>query len=49
MLVWQARIPASGELAWDGTGNSGARLPGGVYLVQVSGSRSEPTKVVLNR
>jgi len=48
-LVWQARIPASGELAWDGAGNSGARLPEGVYLVQVSGAAAAPTKVVLNR
>jgi immune inhibitor A len=48
-LVWQARIPPSGELVWDGTSSSGTRLPEGVYLVQVSGASAAPTKVVLNR
>jgi flagellar hook assembly protein FlgD len=48
-LVWQARIPASGRLTWDGTGNAGTRLPEGIYLVQVTGASAAPTKVVLNR
>jgi hypothetical protein len=48
-LVWQSRIPASGSLAWDGTGNSGMRLPEGAYLVQVSGASAVPAKVILNR
>jgi immune inhibitor A len=48
-LVWNAKMPASGRLIWDGTGNSGTRLPEGVYLVQVSGSATAPLKVILNR
>jgi immune inhibitor A len=48
-LVRQARIPASGELTWDGTGDSGTKLPEGVYLVQVCGASSPPVKVVLKR
>jgi len=48
-LVWNAVVPASGRLAWDGTGNSGTRLPDGVYLVQVSGTATAPLKVILNR
>lgn len=48
-LVWNAVVPASGRLAWDGTGNSGIQLPDGVYLVQVSGTATAPLKVILNR
>jgi immune inhibitor A len=48
-LVWHAQIPVSGRLVWDGTGNSGTRLPEGVYLVQISGAAAAPTKVILNR
>jgi immune inhibitor A len=49
MLVWQARIPASGKLTWDGSDASGRRLPEGIYLVQVSAPPAARAKVVLKR
>ena len=48
-LVWQARIPASGEVTWNGMSSSGTLLPEGVYLAQVSGASTAALKVVLNR
>ena len=48
-LVWSAEVPAAGRLIWTGRDRSGARLPGGVYLVQMTGTSTPPIKVVLKR
>jgi hypothetical protein len=42
-------VPAGrGEVAWDGTGNNGARLPNGVYWIRaVLGSEMRSTSVVV--
>jgi immune inhibitor A len=46
-LVWSAEVPAAGRVIWAGRNQSGARLPDGIYLVQVTGTSFPPVKVVL--
>lgn len=43
--------PGTREVAWDGAGDDGKRLAGGIYFCQVSyrGGRSEPRKSILLR
>ncbi len=48
-LVWRARVPASGKLRWNGSKESGSLLPEGVYVVQTTGTRATPLKIVLRR
>jgi len=48
-LVRRTRVPASGRFAWNGRDESGALLPEGVYVVQMTGTRGSPLKVVLRR
>jgi hypothetical protein len=48
VLVWSAKVPATGKLVWNGRARMGARLPDGVYLVQ-AGASGPQAKVVLKR
>ena len=48
-LVWSSEVPAVGRLIWTGRSQSGAKLPEGIYLVQVTGTSLTPVKVVLKR
>ncbi|MBM3332553.1 M6 family metalloprotease domain-containing protein [candidate division WOR-3 bacterium] len=48
-LVWNAQVSAAGSLSWSGRNQSGARLPEGIYLVQLNGTSTLPVKVVLKR
>jgi immune inhibitor A len=48
-LVWKAEVPAADRLVWMGQDLAGARVPEGIYLVQVAGTSGPPVKVVLNR
>jgi hypothetical protein len=48
-LVWRARVPRSGRLKWNGSDESGAGLPEGVYVVQAIGTPAAALKVVLRR
>jgi immune inhibitor A len=48
-FVWNSGVPATGRLTWTGRDLSGAKLPEGIYLVQMTGTLAPPVKVVLKR
>jgi len=48
-LVWKAEVPAGGRMIWPGQGLTGARVPEGIYVVQVAGISGPSVKLALKR